>query len=107
MDAMPQVPFAQNNYLINPERRCPSGLVVDTSGSMAGRMAELNAAIAAYISDLKADPLARKRVETAVTICGGTVNVAHHIPPPISSRFLSFKLTVPHPWVKQFSNPSN
>jgi uncharacterized protein YegL len=77
----------------NPEPRCPCLLLLDTSGSMAGRrIAELNAGIAAFKEDLMADTLAQKRVEVAI-VSFGPVNVDTHFqsaesfyPPPLQAN---------------------
>jgi uncharacterized protein YegL len=51
----------------NRQPRCPCVLVLDTSGSMHGAPIDgLNASVANLPSELKADPLAMKRVEVAV-----------------------------------------
>ncbi len=64
-----QVEFAQN-----PEPRCPVVLVLDVSGSMAGKpIAELNQGLQEFAQTLKNDPLASLRVEVAVIAFGGKV----------------------------------
>src|SRR4051794_36127754 len=61
-EAYKDVAFADN-----PENRCPVVLVLDTSGSMAGKpIQELNAGLQTLQSELADDPLAAKRVEVAI-----------------------------------------
>ena len=61
----------------NVEPRCPCVLLLDTSSSMDGRpIAELNAGLQQFKTDLLDDPLSRKRVEIAVVAFGGNVRVA-------------------------------
>jgi uncharacterized protein YegL len=68
-DNLEQVEFAEN-----PEPRCPVVLVLDTSGSMAGKpIAELNEGLREFANALKNDPLAALRVEAAVVTFGGQV----------------------------------
>jgi uncharacterized protein YegL len=51
----------------NRQPRCPCVLLLDTSGSMSGRrIAALNAGLVTFADELRADPLATKRVEVAV-----------------------------------------
>jgi len=70
-----QQPFGPVSFADNPEPRCPCLLLLDTSGSMSGRpISELNAGLQAFQSELKADPLAMKRVEVAL-ISFGPVSV--------------------------------
>ncbi|MDP9369718.1 MAG: VWA domain-containing protein [Chloroflexota bacterium] len=66
-----QVPFAMAEFAENPEPRCPCLLLLDTSGSMAGRpINELNAGLVTFKDELSADPMAMKRVEVAVVTFG-------------------------------------
>lgn len=59
------------DFADNPEPRCPCVLLLDTSGSMLGQpIAELNAGLAAFKTELAADSLAVKRVEVAVITFG-------------------------------------
>ena len=61
---------------LNPDPRTPCVLVLDTSGSMGGGpLAVLNAGLQIFQQELRADPLARRRVEVAVVTFGGTVRV--------------------------------
>lgn len=63
-------------FATNPEPRCACVLLLDTSGSMAGRpIAALNDGLAAFARDLGLDALARQRVEVAVVTFGGDVHV--------------------------------
>lgn len=60
----------------NPEPRCPCVLVLDTSQSMAGEpIAALNHGLRVFRDELRAVPLARKRVEVAVISFGTEVRV--------------------------------
>lgn len=69
-----QTPFGTNSFAENPEPRVPCVLVLDISGSMAGKpIAELNDGLKVYKDELAADGLASKRVEVAVVTFGGEV----------------------------------
>src|SRR2546428_13580469 len=58
-------------FLDNPEPRCPCLLLLDTSGSMSGDpIAELNAGLQAFETDISSDPLARRREEIAIVTFG-------------------------------------
>jgi uncharacterized protein YegL len=60
-----------------PRARCPCLLLLDTSGSMAGKpINELSAGLKAFRDELVADELASKRVEIACLTFGGRVDVA-------------------------------
>jgi uncharacterized protein YegL len=60
----------------NPEPRCPCVLVLDTSQSMAGEpIAALNRGLHVFREELRAVPLARKRVEVAIISFGAEVQV--------------------------------
>lgn len=66
-----QVPFDASEFVENPEPRCPCLLLLDTSGSMAGReIQELNAGLQTFASELTSDGLAAKRVEVAIVSFG-------------------------------------
>jgi len=67
MTDLEQVPFAANEFVDNPENRCPCVLVLDTSGSMQGQpIEELNEGLAQFKRELLTDEMAAKRVEVAV-----------------------------------------
>lgn len=72
--------FAHNpetDFALNPEPRCPCVLLLDVSGSMAGRpMALLNEALRTFQDELAEDDLAQKRVEVA-TVTFGPVETLH------------------------------
>ena len=69
--------FTSDDLMLNPEPRCPSVLLLDVSGSMAGTpIDELAAGLALYRDELAADSMASKRVEVAVVTFGGEVQVA-------------------------------
>lgn len=66
-----QVPFADPEFALNPEPRCPCLLLLDTSGSMAGRpIGELNNGLVTFKDELMADQMAAKRVEVAIVTFG-------------------------------------
>lgn len=65
------VPYDPQIFADNPEPRCPCLLLLDTSGSMAGRpISELNAGLQAFKQQIRVDELASKRVEVAVVTFG-------------------------------------
>ncbi len=66
-----QIPFGSDNFVDNPEPRCPCVLLLDTSGSMSGRpIQQLNEGIQIFKDELMSDPLATKRVEIALVTFG-------------------------------------
>ena len=66
-----QLPFGSDSFADNPEPRCPCVLLLDTSGSMAGRpLDELNEGIKLFKRELLSDSLATKRVEVAIVTFG-------------------------------------
>jgi uncharacterized protein YegL len=66
-----QVPFADAEFALNAEPRCPCLLLLDTSGSMAGQpIAELNEGLITFKDELMADPMAAKRVEVGIVTFG-------------------------------------
>ncbi|RKR82817.1 uncharacterized protein YegL [Mucilaginibacter gracilis] len=70
-----QIPFGTEDFALNPERRCPCMLLLDTSGSMSGHSIEqLNVGLTAFKDDLMKDSLASKRVEVSI-ITFGPVNI--------------------------------
>ena len=74
-----QMPFGTNSFADNPEPRCPCVLLLDNSGSMNGEpIRQLNLGVQTYRDAIIADPLAAKRVETAMILFGDTVQVAHN-----------------------------
>jgi uncharacterized protein YegL len=70
-----QIPFGADDFVTNPEPRCPCLLLLDTSHSMQGQpITELNRGLVAFKDELATDKLAMKRVEIGV-ITFGPVNV--------------------------------
>lgn len=66
-----QVAFSGAEFADNPEQRCPCLLLLDTSGSMAGKpIDELNAGLVTLQTELNADSLASKRVDLAIVTFG-------------------------------------
>jgi uncharacterized protein YegL len=66
-----QVPFADAEFALNAEPRCPCLLLLDTSGSMAGQpINELNNGLVSFKDELMADPMAAKRVEVGIITFG-------------------------------------
>jgi uncharacterized protein YegL len=66
-----QVPFADAEFALNAEPRCPCLLLLDTSGSMAGQpISELNNGLVTFKDELMADPMAAKRVEVGIITFG-------------------------------------
>lgn len=58
-------------FAINPDPRCACVLLLDTSGSMSGSpINALNDGLMAFQTDLRGDPLARRRVEIAIVTFG-------------------------------------
>lgn len=58
-------------FVSNPEARCPCVLLLDTSGSMAGRpIQELNEGLRTLRTELLTDELAAKRVELGIITFG-------------------------------------
>jgi len=80
-------PFEAARYADNPDPRCPCVLVLDRSGSMAGRpIDELNAGLQQFRSELLGDQLAARRVEIAVVpfgplLRGSPFHAAHEFNP--------------------------
>jgi uncharacterized protein YegL len=71
MSNLEQQPFADAEFADNPEQRCPCLLLLDTSGSMAGKpIAELNEGLSSFRNELSSDGLAAKRVEIALVTFG-------------------------------------
>lgn len=70
-DEFDQKPFESATFADNPEQRCACLLLIDASGSMAGKaISELNAGLKAFEEELKSDSLAAKRVEVAIVSFG-------------------------------------
>jgi uncharacterized protein YegL len=89
---MDQIPFGTESFALNSENRCLCVLLLDTSGSMAGKAIEqLNAGIVSLKDELMLDPLAQKRVEIAIVTFGPAtelqsgVTVENFIPPTLQA----------------------
>ena len=66
-----QLPFADPEFALNAEPRCPCLLLLDTSTSMRGRpMAELNEGLQTFKTQLMADEMATQRVEVGIVTFG-------------------------------------
>jgi uncharacterized protein YegL len=66
-----QVPFADPEFVNNPEPRCACLLLLDTSGSMQGSpISQLNEGLRVFRDELAADALASKRVEVGIVTFG-------------------------------------
>lgn len=75
-------PFEAARYADNPDPRCPCVLVLDRSGSMTGQpIAELNAGLQQFRSELMGDELAARRVEIAVVPFGPLARGSSFHPP--------------------------
>lgn len=67
----------------NTDPRCPTVLILDVSGSMAGSaIRELQEGVAQYLDELSADTLAKRRVELAIVTFGGVVQVLNQFSSP-------------------------
>jgi uncharacterized protein YegL len=65
------------------DRRCPTVLLLDVSGSMSGKpLEELQAGLTQYIDEIAADSLAKRRLEIAIVTFGGTVQVIQEFATP-------------------------
>ena len=88
-----QIPFGgfdASEFAENPEPRVACVLVLDVSGSMAGRrIDELNAGLVAFRDTMTADSLASRRAEVAIVTFGGAVTLqtpfisAEYFLPPV------------------------
>ena len=65
------------DFADNPEPRCPCVLLLDTSGSMAGKpIDQLNAGLLAFRDSLQEDKLASLRVEIAIITFGNQAKIS-------------------------------
>jgi Uncharacterized protein encoded in toxicity protection region of plasmid R478, contains von Willebrand factor (vWF) domain len=90
-----QEPFGgggADEFVDNPEPRCPVVLLLDTSLSMQGpKIDALNAGLLHFHEELSMDPLAMKRVEVAVVTFGPVavqsdyVSAEHFDPPTLEA----------------------
>jgi len=99
--ALPQAPAELTAEEIeaydNPGSRAPVVLAVDSSESMTSEMADLNAAIAAFVAELRSDLRCRQSVELCVVSFGGAAAILevpfrslmdlenHHVPELVAS----------------------
>ncbi len=66
-----QQPFTVDEFVDNPDPRCPCVLLLDVSGSMRGEpLRQLNEGLRIFKDELSADSLAARRVEIAVVTFG-------------------------------------
>lgn len=71
MTEFEQQPFADAEFVDNPQNRCPCILLLDVSGSMSGRpIEELNQGLQLLQEEIQSDSLAAKRVEFAIVTFG-------------------------------------
>jgi uncharacterized protein YegL len=70
MTTLDQVPFGNMEFADNPEPRCACLLLLDTSGSMQGAIAQLNSGLNDFARQLRGDSMAAKRVEVGVVTFG-------------------------------------
>jgi len=66
--------FTDNIFADNPDDRCPVVCLLDVSGSMNYKknIGKLNDAIKRFFDDLNNDPLAKRRIDLAIVVCGGS-----------------------------------
>jgi len=90
MSNLSQMPVSMKGFFLNTEQRCPVTLILDTSGSMHGaKIDQLNTGLQAFLTAVRADALAAKRVELAIVTFGGAVetvqafNTVDKITPPV------------------------
>ena len=75
MSVLPQIPFDQDDFFLNGERRLPCIIVADRSGSMSGaKLDSLNDGLQVFAKAISSDEMALKRVEAAI-VSFGPVNV--------------------------------
>ena len=81
------MPIGQPEFVENPENRCPVILILDTSGSMAGKpIEELNRGVAALKEDILKDSKAYLSVELAIALPEPVkVNLLHVVKYPKNS----------------------
>jgi uncharacterized protein YegL len=87
------MPLGLPEFVDNPENRCPVILLLDASGSMAGKpIQELNRGVAAFKEDIVRDAQASLSVELAIVRFGGSVSLSqdfvtidNFMPPTLSA----------------------
>jgi uncharacterized protein YegL len=71
MNDFEQQPFTVDEFVDNPDPRCPCVLLLDVSGSMRGEpLRQLNEGLRIFKDELSADSLAARRVEIAIVTFG-------------------------------------
>lgn len=91
-DSFEQIAFSGQEFIDNPEQRCPCLLLLDTSSSMQGRpITDLNEGLKTLQIELNADTLASRRVEIAIITFGPVqvetefVSASHFQPPELTA----------------------
>jgi uncharacterized protein YegL len=87
------MPALEVEFAINPQPRCACALILDTSGSMADKIDQLNAGLNVLKDELMRDDNARKRVEIAIVEFNSGVRVVQDFvtvdkfhPPTLTAR---------------------
>lgn len=71
MSFLPQIPFDEDDFFLNGERRLPCVIVADRSGSMSGaKLDSLNDGLQVFAKAISSDEMALKRVEAALVSFG-------------------------------------
>jgi len=77
----------------NYQPRCPTAIILDTSGSMAGEpIEELSLAIPRLFAELRTDELTSLRVEPCIITCGGDAKVLRNFAPVIEQGDATYTL---------------
>lgn len=71
MSLLPQIPFDEDDFFLNGERRLPCVIVADRSYSMSGsKLDALNDGLQIFAKAISSDEMALKRVEAAIVSFG-------------------------------------